>query len=75
MSKKPRLYVHQDTGDVVSVANKAQARQLPEPYKRVEFIKNDEGKNVMRLRLRSATVDVSENGEREVVLDGNRTTE
>lgn len=72
---KQRLYVHQDTGDVVSVANKAQARQLPEAYKKIEFVKNQEGKPVMRLRLRNATVDVSENGEREVVLDGNRSTE
>lgn len=75
MSRKTRLYVHETTGDVVSVANKSQERRLPSEYKKVEFTKNDEGTPVMRLRLKNATVDVLDNGEREVVVDGNGSPE
>lgn len=67
--RKPTLYVHEDTGNIVT-ATKSQAKHLPDEYKKIEFVTNDEGVRVMRLRLKNATVDVSDNGDREVVSDG-----
>jgi hypothetical protein len=72
--RKPTLYVHETTGDIVT-ATKSQAKYLPDEYKKVEFTKNDEGTPVMRLRLKNATVDVSDNGSREVVSDGDGSAE
>lgn len=70
---KPRIYIHEDTGEVVT-ATKSQSKYLPDQFKRAEFTKNDEGTPVLRIRLKNATVDISENGEREVLVDGNGNT-
>ncbi len=70
---KPRIYIHEDTGDVVT-ATKSQSKHLPAEFKRAEFTKNEEGTPVLRIRLKNATVDISENDEREVLVDGNGNT-
>lgn len=58
---KPLIYVHETTGDIQFAKNKLTARKLSKEYKRVEFVKNEAGERVMRLHLKGATVDVSEN--------------
>ena len=60
MKQRQRPYVHQINGNVV-LATKSQAKKLPPEYKKVEFVKNDQGERVMRIRLANATADISEN--------------
>lgn len=65
-----RPYVHELNGDVV-MSTPRRAQFLP-GYKPVEFLKDKQGKPFMRLRLEHATVDIAENGEKKVLVDGNR---
>lgn len=69
-TKRPTLYINGRTGDLVQ-ATKAQAKNLPKEYEKVEFVKNSEGKRVMRLHLEGATVDISENETTEVAENVN----
>jgi hypothetical protein len=67
--------VHEINGNIVT-AGKMGARRLPKEYKKVQFIKNEQGERVMRLRLAGGTVDISENkAPAEVVANGDTTTE
>lgn len=79
MSKKLIPYVNRHTGDV-KIVTKSQAKHLSEDYSAVEFTTNAEGERVMRIRIVdengvTATADVIENGEQEVVVDGKRSAE
>ena len=60
MPKKIYIYCHKDTGNIKTVT-KQQAKLLPPEYKRVQFVKNDKGEDVMRFQMEGATVDVIEN--------------
>lgn len=72
MAKKKIVYVNRFTGDV-QIVTKQSAKQLSEDYSEVRFIKNQEGKSVMRFELEGATVDVSEKNEaQEGKVDGVR---
>lgn len=59
MKKKPSLYFNTITGDLVTV-KKTQTKNLPSYIKKVEFLKNDKGVDVMRFNFDNAVVDVSE---------------
>lgn len=72
MAKKLIPYVNRFTGDV-KIVTKQSAKKLSEDYSRVEFVKNKEGKQVMRIQLEGATVDVAEN-ETEIKPDGKPST-
>lgn len=77
--RKPDLYFHQPTGNI-TYATKAQAKKLDADWHKVQFVKNEKGEDVMRFtfideRGATATVDVKDNGKKEVVQDGNRDTE
>lgn len=65
MASKKIPYVNRFNGDVRIVTKKG-AKKLSEDYSEVKFVKNEEGKPVMRLQLEGATVDVSENETSEV---------
>lgn len=57
-------------------ATKSQAKKLGNDWERIQFTKNQEGERVMRFKFTApdgtiATVDVQENGEKEVTVDGN----
>jgi hypothetical protein len=66
MPAKKIPYVHRFTGDV-KILTKQEGKKLSEDWSRVEFVKNDEGVQVMRIQLNGATVDVSENETKEVI--------
>lgn len=74
MKTRKNIYFHKVTGEIVK-ATKKQAKNLPEEYEKIEFVKNDAGVPVMRFKFNGATVDVSENNESEVAQDGNGHTE
>jgi len=63
----PQPYVHEVTGDV-KVVTPGQAFFLP-GYKPVEFKRDEDGKPFMRLKMKGATVDISEKGDQKVVTD------
>ncbi len=65
MPAKKLAYINKFTGDI-RVVTKQSAKKLTEDYTEAEFTKNKEGEDVMRLHMHGATVDISENGEREV---------
>lgn len=60
MAKKLIPYVNRFTGDV-KIVSKQGAKKLSEDFSRVEFVQNEQGKQVMRIQLEGATVDVAEN--------------
>jgi hypothetical protein len=62
MPAKKIAYVHQFTGDV-KVVTKQEGKKLSEDWQRVQFVKNEEGKQVMRIQLNGAVADISENEE------------
>lgn len=72
MATKKLAYVNRFTGDI-QIVTRGSAKKLSEDYSRVEFVKNEDGKPVMRFELEGATVDVSENEQAEA-LDGNGNT-
>lgn len=74
MAARKIPYVNKFNGNVL-VVTKQEAKKLNEDWERVEFTTNDQGKRVMRIHLNGATVDVSENEDKEVVLDGIGNTE
>lgn len=74
MPAKKIPYLNKFTGEVL-VVTKQKGKQLNEDWQKIEFTQNEDGKRVMRLHLHGATVDVSENEEKEVVKDGIATTE
>lgn len=65
MKKKPNLYFNNLTGDIVNVP-KAKAKFLPYYIKKIEFMKNRLGVDIMRFNFDGAIVDVSEHGSPEV---------
>lgn len=69
MAAKKIPYLHRFTGDI-KIVTKQGAKKLSEDWSEVKFVKNQEGKRVMRLELNGATVDVSENETPEAVKDG-----
>ena len=72
MATKKYPYENRFTGEVL-VVSKQHGKKLNEDWSRVEFVKNEQGKQVMRIQLEGATVDVAENEEPiEVAPDGNR---
>lgn len=73
MPAKKIPYVNRFNGDI-KIVTKQSAKRLSEDYSPAEFVKNKEGVDVMRIQLANATVDISENGEREVI-DGDTSTE
>jgi hypothetical protein len=75
MATKKIPYINRFTGDVV-VVSKQHGKKLSEDWSKIQFIKNEQGKQVMRLQLEGATVDVAENEQPiEVAPDGKRSTE
>ena len=70
MTKRTNLYFHKPTGNITSATPK-DALKLGPDWEKIEFTKNQEGESVMRFRFNGVTVDVQENGEQEVKLDGN----
>lgn len=68
----PQAYVHEITGDVKMVTP-GQARFLP-GYKAVEFMHDKDGKPFMRIKMKGATVDVSEDDRQKVLGNGNTGT-
>lgn len=78
MTKKKDLYFHQPTGQIMEVT-KANAKKLNDDWKKMQFVKNDKGQDVMRFTFTdsrgvTATVDVREN-ELEGKADGDATAE
>ena len=72
MAKKQMVYVNRFNGDV-KVVTKQSAKKLSEDYSKAEFVKNEQGTQVMRIHLEGATVDIAENEQpAEVVTDGKR---
>lgn len=72
---KPRsLYVNQKTGGIVSATNSG-AKKLPADYKKVKFVKNERGKQVARVKIDGATIDISERETVEAPTNGNPTAE
>lgn len=75
MATKKTPYVNRFTGDV-KVVSRQGAKKLSEDYSKAKFTKNDKGEDVMRFEMDAgngvvAVVDISENGEQEVEVDGN----
>lgn len=62
MAKRKYLYMNKHTGDIKQ-ATKSQAKKMPDDWQLVEFTKNEQGKDVMRLKFNNATVDISEREE------------
>lgn len=54
-----QTFVHQDTGEIISVVA-SQAPFLHPNYKKVTHLKNAKGEPMLRLPLRNAIVDVTE---------------
>ena len=72
MAKKQMVYVNRFNGDV-KVVTKQSAKKLSEDYSKAEFVKNEQGTQVMRIHLEGVTVDIAENEQpAEVVTDGKR---
>ena len=63
MKAAPKLYVHSMTGEIKRL-RKHHAKNLSDAWTEIEFTKNQEGVPVMRLQLKGATVDISENTSR-----------
>lgn len=77
MAKKLIPYINRFTGEVKIVSKQA-AKQLSEDWSKPRATKNEKGEDVMRFEIDGgngvvAVVDISENGEQEVELDGNGT--
>lgn len=75
MSKKLVPHMHKVTGDI-KLVSKREGKKLGKDYSAAKFTKNDKGEDVMRFEIDggngvTAVVDISENGEQEVELDGN----
>ena len=72
---KQNLYVHAATGDIMQATAK-QAKGLDKAWSKIQFIKNEAGKAIMRFNLNGATVDVEANEDdiREKVTDVNPVT-
>lgn len=68
---KPRIYVNRFTGDM-KYLKKSEARKLSEDWSRTEQIVNKDGERGMRIQLEGATMDILENGTKEVTPNGNR---
>jgi hypothetical protein len=78
-SKKPDLYFHQPTGNLAQ-ATPAQAKKFNKDWHKILFVKNEEGKPVMRFTFiddqgNRATVDVQQGDDQEVEIDGNTKSE
>lgn len=67
--------MHKTTGDIKFVS-KSDGKKLDEDWARLKFTTNAEGKKVMRVNFGAFTMDVLENGTREVIeTDGDQRTE
>ena len=62
MATKKIPYVNRFTGNVV-VVSRQHAKKLSEDWSEIKFVKNEQGKPVMRMEFEGATVDISENEE------------
>ena len=62
MTKRKYLYFNEKTGDIKQ-ATKSQAKFMPADWCRIEFVKNEKGKDVMRFKFNNATVDIAEREE------------
>lgn len=72
---KKRIFMHETTGSIKFV-DKKDVSKLSGEWKRVQFVNNDKGEPVMRVNFGQFTMDVSENGTREVVEEhGDGSTE
>ena len=69
MPAKKIPFIHKISGDV-KIVTRQSAKRLSEDYEEVEFVKNGEGKRVMRLQLANAVVDISANEPAPEVEDG-----
>lgn len=68
---KPQIYVNRFTGDMKNL-RKSEAKKLSEDWSKAEAVNDADGKRIgMRIQLNGATVDILENGEREVVPNVN----
>lgn len=74
MPKKLISYINRFTGDV-KVVSKQEGKKLSEDWSRPRLAKNEKGEQVFRFEIESggvtAIVDISENEEQEVEIDGN----
>ncbi len=73
MVKRKEIYFHKITGDICHVS-KSKAKKLGAAWQKLEFGKDENGTPRMRFQFDGATVDVIENGQREVITDGNGST-
>ena len=69
MAARKITYVHKETGEL-KVLTRQSAKKLDDKWSKVEFLKNEDGVQVMRLKLEHATVDVSENQLKGEIVDG-----
>jgi len=69
MPAKKIPFVNKFSGDI-KVVTRQSAKRLSDDYEEVKFVKNNEGKPVMRLQLANAVVDISENELQPEVEDG-----
>lgn len=67
--------MHQPTGNIRRLTDKQAKTQLNNEWSEVKFVENEKGERVMRFTFDTsegvtATVDVQENGTREVSING-----
>lgn len=74
MSTRERVYVHQDTGNIIK-ATPGQAKFLSRNYKRVTYGVNENGERTMSLPLRNATATIIEVEQKVEDKDGDTSTE
>lgn len=74
MAQRKRVYVHQDTGNIIK-ATPGQAKFLSPNYKRVTYGVNEDGERTMTLPLRGATATIIEQEKEVEAEDGDTATE
>lgn len=79
IKRKTTLYFHQPTGNI-TYATKKQAKFLGPDWHKLLFVKNEKGEQVMRFSFTdargcTATVDVKDNGVKEVTQNGDGKSE
>lgn len=79
MAKKQIVFMHKATGNIRICRTLLEGQLLGSEWSQVQFVKNQEGENVMRFTVddehgNTATIDVQPNGTREVTANGKRLT-
>lgn len=74
MPKKKIIFMHKETGDIKFCRTKLEGQLLGKQWSQMQFVKNEKGEDVMRVNFGTFTMDVSPNGTREVVTNGNGNT-